>query len=511
MQMLTGLCAAVALSACVLGETAPPPEEGPPAVERVGLVTTPRHGEQRSTGDVVVEGVYEAAGATIVVERWDATRKQWLTAATTASSATGEPDGSRTLHAFRATIDLDLEAWPPGGLVSLRTVVDGAILPSLDVETETQHCIDDLSTWGERIERCTTELPTVTLVDTGEPPPVADHLYLDAKGRITPDQTTAYYQAINAPTTVTAFLTRYGLDSPNVPALTYYNEGDLRTGREIRCNTHSTPQGTGVACTTFNYGIFGSDPAEALDLAVTGRLSGVGAGSFANVSMIYDPPITAPNAVKFIVYNAAGTLLTEAQLDTRGDNASIPNNCINCHGGEASYDPVTRQVRGARFLPFDPSAFVFSDRATMTRRDQEDPMRTLNQLFLTAAPTDALSEVVRGWYGGGATLRGVADTSVVPVAWRGASTAATYRNLIATTCRGCHASRTDALAFTTPDQLRARSAQIVQSVCEKGGDARHAMPSAEASLARFWEGPSRAYLAGFLGVEAVGACVPGAL
>jgi hypothetical protein len=36
----------------------------------------------------------------------------------------------------------------------------------------------------------------------------------------------------------------------------------------------------------------------------------------------------------------------------------------------------------------------------------------------------------------------------------------------------------------------------------------HAMPSAEASLARFWSGPARADLAGFLGPEQVGACPP---
>jgi hypothetical protein len=65
--------------------------------------------------------------------------------------------------------------------------------------------------------------------------------------------------------------------------------------------------------------------------------------------MVYDPP-TAPNAVKFMVFNAAGALLTPAQLDTRGDNTSIPNNRINCHGSDG-YDAATHSVIGARFPP----------------------------------------------------------------------------------------------------------------------------------------------------------------
>ena len=133
---------------------------------------------------------------------------------------------------------------------------------------------------------------------------------------------------------------------------------------------------------------------------------------------------------------------------------------------------------------------------------------TLTLVDEAARPPElALAETVRGWYGGGAALTGAADPSVVPAAWRGPASAPTYRNAIATACRGCHASRSDALAFATPDQLRARAADIVQAICG-AGNAAHAMPSAEASLARFWSGPARAYLAGLLGPEAVGACPP---
>jgi hypothetical protein len=504
MKQLVVLCFTVASSACMMvGEDAPPP--GPSAHE--GIVTSPRHGVGQSGGDVAVQGFYSDPGATVVVERWDASQQAWVAAAEGTTSTTGMLDDGKMLYPFQLSVTVR-DVWPEGGLLSLRTRVDDLSLPSLADEAETQQCMDGHTTWHERIASCVSNIPAITMVDTTVNVPSLIHRYLDNKGSGTPADTQAYYQEIAAPPTVAQFLSTYGLDDPTVPTLTYYNLGDLATGREIRCKTHETAAGTGVACTTFNYGVFGSKEADALQLAVDGRIAGAGKGSFANVSMIYDPPITAPNAVRFMVYNTAGTLQTQAQLDTRGDNTSIPQNCLNCHGSDSSYDPATHRVTGARFLPFDPSAFVFSDRPSMARRDQEDAMRALNQTFLAAAPSDTLAETVRGWYGGNATLQGTADTTVVPAAWSGPADAPLYRNVIAVSCRGCHASRSDALAFATPDQFRARGSQIVSAICGTGRDAAHAMPSAEASLDRFWSGPARAYLAGFFGAEVVGACVP---
>lgn len=502
MNLLTGLCVAMVLSGCVVGgdEIAVPPPTP------TGIVTSPRHGAAQPAGDVAVDGYYSEPAATVVVERWDAAGQAWATAGTAVTDPAGMTDAGAPLYPFHVAASVGA-GWPAGGLLSLRAHVAGVTLASLDTDSETQHCIDAHTTWHDRIASCASGFATVTLIDEAVQPPALAHRFLDIKGASTPDDTAAYYQAIGAPATLADFLSTYGLDDPATPTLTYYNLGDLATGREIRCKTHETAAGTGVACTTFNYGPFGSVAADALDLAVAGRMAGGGKGAFANVSMVYDPPITAPNAVKFMVFNAAGAPLTSAQLDTRGDNTSIPNNCINCHGSDGGYDASTHSVIGARFLPFDPSAFLFSDRPGMTRSDQEAAMRALNQTFLAAAPSDALAETVRGWYGGSATLAGPADTAVVPAAWQGAASAPTYRNVIATACRGCHASRSDTLAFATPDQLRARAGDIVQAICG-AGNAAHAMPSAEASLARFWSGPARAYLAGFFGPEVMGACPP---
>lgn len=507
MKSTMAMCLVAALSGCLVGDETPwvGSEPDPTPLDRAGIVTSPRHGGLRDGGDLVVDGYYSTPGATVVIERWDDGKRAWVTAGTGTTSTTGVVEGGSSMYSFKTSASV-LSATTPGGLLSLRARVGDTALPSLGAEAETQHCLDGRTTWHDRITDCASGASAITMIDNNQATPALAHRFLDNKGAITPNDTAAYYQTINAPTTLTAFLNKYQLN--DAPTLTYYNLGDLATGREIRCKPQTTSAGTGVACTTFNYGIFGSELVDSLDLAVKGRASGIGTGSFANVSMVYDPPITAPNAVKFMVYNAAGALQTEAQLDTRGDNASIPNNCLNCHGSDSSYNAATRQVLGARFLPFDPSAFVFSDRAGMTRRDQEETMRTLNQTFLLAAPSEALADTVRGWYGGAQNLLGTADTSVVPAAWQGRENAAVYRNVIATTCRGCHASRSDALAFATPEQFRARGAQIIAAICGSASDAAHAMPSAEASLVRFWSGPERAYLAGFFGAEMVGTCAP---
>ncbi|HEX4417544.1 MAG TPA: hypothetical protein VH165_06575 [Kofleriaceae bacterium] len=512
MKLIKALCLAGSLVACTtIGDgddtsTGPGPTPAP-TLDHEGIVTSPRHGGAKQTGDLVVDGFYSDPGATVTIEHWNPISQSWLAAATGTSSATATSDGSaRPLYAFHVPVALDSAAWPAGGLVSLRVRIGDAALPSFDAEPQTQQCIDGRATWHDRAASCASGLGTLTLVDTDVSPPASSHRFLDIKGQSAPADVQAYYQVIGAPTSLQAFLTTYGLDAPNTPTLTYYNLGDLATGREIRCKPHLTAAGTGVACTTFNYGQFGTTTeADALDLAVTGRSSG--SGWFANVSMVYDPPITAPNAVKFMVYGPTGALQTQAKLDSRGDNTSIPNNCLNCHGSDSSYNAAAHQATGARFLPFDPSAFVFSDRTGVTRNDQEATMRVLNQDFLLAAPSDALADAVTTWYGGDSSLPGVADTSAVPEAWRGPDSAPLYRNVVAVACRGCHASRSDDLAFATPAQFRAQSAAIIGAICGNS-DSAHAMPSAEASLARFWSGPARAYIAGFFGPDAMGACVP---
>jgi hypothetical protein len=215
--------------------------------------------------------------------------------------------------------------------------------------------------------------------DRNEPPPRhLDVLSEQPVGSI--EETIAYYAAINAPPTLTDFMTRFGFPGDETSAV-YYNLGDLGIGREMHCRATETPAG-GLACYVRNYGTFGGtfDDAIAAMLAAGPPL--------ATVAMVYTPPIDAPNAVSFIVYGPDGSLVNEAQLDTRGDNKSIPQNCLNCHGGRSRYDLATHASQGARFLPFDPSAFAYAEQPDLTLAAQEGKLRQLNRL-VNAAPTSA--------------------------------------------------------------------------------------------------------------------------
>src|SRR5207253_2794767 len=151
-------------------------------------------------------------------------------------------------------------------------------------------------------------------------------------------------------------------------------------GREMHCRQTKSPAG-GVACYVRNFGEFGGSAAQAMNELVAGGVP------LATVAMVYTPPITAPNAIEFFVYSGAGTLTTSAQLDTHGDNTSIPANCINCHGGGARYDPASHAVLGAQFLAFDPAAYTFATTAGLRFADQEPAFAQLDQLVLATSPT----------------------------------------------------------------------------------------------------------------------------
>jgi hypothetical protein len=262
-----------------------------------------------------------------------------------------------------------------------------------------------------------------------------------------------------------------------------------------------------VACYSSNYGEFGGDPEIALTAAILGTESGESTGAFASVCMVFRPPLTAPNSVQFIVYGPDGTLLNEAPLDTKGDNPSIPQNCIGCHGIKATYDASTNAVNGARFLPFDPGAFRFSEQAGYTRADQEENIRALNDAIRSAALSAAALEFVEGLYAGDPTVEGtVADESFVPRGWRNtARDAAVYRNAIGPYCRACHGSH-DAdrgLDFASADATRDLwGGTLGPLLC---GDS-HGMPNAEQVMKRFWASPARAYLASHYNFA--GACAP---
>jgi hypothetical protein len=332
-------------------------------------------------------------------------------------------------------------------------------------------------------------------------------LYLVENGAGSRAETEEYYRAINAPTTLTAFIAEFGFGRRDEVRARYYNAGDLGIGRDMHCRAISTGKGPGMACYVNNFGTFGDSASQNTAALFNGT------AAFATVAMVYRPPIDAPNAVTFYVYGGNGNLLNEAQLDTFGDNVSIPQNCLNCHGGGTGrYDRGTNAVTGARFLPFDPAAFGFGTSTGTRLSDQHESFRKLNALVVASAPTAAVQELVEGAYqqtGGLAQPGSTFTDTYVPPGWQhDAATRAVYLAAIAPYCRGCHAAyqtnaAEDVLSFKTAEGVRKVATTIATRICTPGP---HGMPNAEITADAFFSSGARALLLTWL--DQPGACSP---
>ena len=483
--MMHSICA-LGLCGCVAGIAATSTQDGAP-VDTFGAIVEPRLGTvvvgDTATTTLTIAGVHTRADYEIAIQvpARPEDLGTWVTIATTRTAHEPSSTDASTYEwqVAIAPAGLDRARWPQGGLLRIRAVGgDGEQLAGFYQDSDA--CLSGSSTWRARVADCGAVFSTgVIVASPGDPIDVAARpRFLDRRGSIADSETATYYQTIGAPATLADFRSKLGFGGDDVTS-TYYNAGDLGIGREMHCR--SQPAG-GLACYVANYGVFGGDPDLALDRAVTRT------DSFAAVAMVYTPPADAPNSVQFMVYGAAGGLVTRAVLDRFGDNASIPNNCLNCHGSAASYDASTHEVTQARFLMFDPAAFRFSHRDGFTLDAERTNLAQLDQLVRDANPTGAMVELL--------------DGAPVPAAWNtSARDRELYTNVVAYACRSCHVARTDALAFASPDDVRRYADAIRQDVC-----VTHAMPNAEVPLARLWSGPARAYLASYL--EIPGACAP---
>jgi hypothetical protein len=219
--------------------------------------------------------------------------------------------------------------------------------------------------------------------------------------------------------------------------------------------------------------------------------------AFVTLAMSYTG-VPGPNAVKFMAYDTAGNLTTTAQLDSTGNNVSIPNSCINCHGIDAFYSVPTATVSAnARFLPFDPFNFKYSTAAGFTSADQAGKLRRLNQLLRAANPTIATAELIDGMYAPKFVTdpTAVANDSFVPAAWQTPSGnvagASLYRGLVKVGCRTCHVS---SVSDTTDFNARANFDAFIGPIRADVCGTAHTMPNAERPMKKLWESGARAYL-----------------
>jgi mono/diheme cytochrome c family protein len=240
---------------------------------------------------------------------------------------------------------------------------------------------------------------------------------------------------------------------------------------------------------------------------------------------------------KFYNFNPAGVRQLFVNLDNRGPKA-MPGPCITCHGGRG--DALTpadstgkrrfnlvqngvSQTRGdvqARMHPFEPDVFDFAATyAGFSRPEQEAKIKTINRMILctyplavpSTAPEDACrratgtsewqgteADVIKAAYGGDGLPQATYNDTYVPPSWETAGQATLYKEVVATSCRTCHAMRgTNAqsdIDFTSYDKFAGFADRIKAHVIDRGN-----MPLAFIVYDAFWEHPTRpTLLANFL-------------
>lgn len=301
--------------------------------------------------------------------------------------------------------------------------------------------------------------------------------WLTYKGTGTDLETTEYYNAISAPTTLNAWKTAYGFTGSNDVTAIYYNAGDLGFGREMHCRR----SGADVACYVANHGYGASGPPESsVEAAVNNQLT------LPVVSMVYVNALNGlGNDVRFYVYDNAGNRLNKVALDSEGDKF-VPYICLPCHGG--TYNSTTNAVTGASFLPFDLPSFRYSSQSGFTAANQEEEIRLLNSMVRDTNPEPLITELINGWYagtGGVNNANAVLDDSFIPAAYNGnANDRALYNNVYKLYCRTCHTAQGTTLS--NPGDLGIASYAVFTGFY---------MPHTEKTNHAFWHSEAPRYLA----------------
>jgi hypothetical protein len=326
-------------------------------------------------------------------------------------------------------------------------------------------------------------------------------------------------------------------DDPLTPAAletrgVYSNHGDLGFGRDMHCKKQMASDGQlDVACYVTNYGTILTDDQDDANAAVTGTTVGM-SSLVATVAMEYSriesPPVNPTEfddpqrVVKFYVFNAAGTPVHAADLDS-GVNIRprpVPQLCMVCHGGNypaavcpgpptpAGVPPFNcrDQVKlGSLFLPFDLHNYVFPTTVTAqipdpSKNGQQAAFQTLNQDIVLASNPGIQGQAIHDviscagpgndcMYPGGGPQNQHEDF-VVPAAansWQATAGKQTmYKVVVANACRTCHVANPSLnLRFTD-------SSQIIDVVANRLGTSesrvcsQHVMPHAKRTHDLFW-------------------------
>lgn len=281
---------------------------------------------------------------------------------------------------------------------------------------------------------------------------------------------------------VNGFAAQGQAPGPNEVEATYFNNGDLRLGREMHCIEHDTGN---IACATINYGAPGSiDLSESSLQEAIDRL-----GPLAAVTMEFNPS-DLENTVNFAAYNLQSDeqeRIEYLQLDNEHAK-SVPGVCLNCHSGE--FNPETNSVTGATFLPFDIETFKFQEKGEFSEAALSESLRGLNAMVKRVnenVGNTTIPTLIDGWYGDPNQAGAIFDKSFIPESFSAnRDDRIFYKEVLQKFCLNCHT------AIQTPalDMVNSNAALIkafVQPFLCQTQAGLPIMPHAEASDIQFWE------------------------
>jgi hypothetical protein len=218
------------------------------------------------------------------------------------------------------------------------------------------------------------------------------------------------------------------------------------------------------------------------------RLAAEGLHYKNTVCITYRPSAAPGYEVQFYTYNGDNIRREWAQLDTLGPRP-LPQVCMNCHGG--SYDNEKHLAKFARFLPMDPNVVVFPDTPGVTRADQEERIRIINELSTHSPLTPAQREMIDGLYLGKVDVPGtVSQNEWYPAAWKDTDA---HRDLfdkvVKPNCETCHLAMQTGPSGQTLSiyNLFAAPSSLMDAGLEGVVCGSFAMPNSQATRLNFWE------------------------
>jgi hypothetical protein len=270
----------------------------------------------------------------------------------------------------------------------------------------------------------------------------------------------------------------------------YGNSGDLGVGRRAFCEQklRGPPYAIGVytICYATAHGARPGEPGFNDLQTITHPGEGVGSDFILSMVITKD----ASGTVFLVLGSQSGkaTLLPSVNLDTEGPKL-VPFTCLSCHGG--TYNPTTRKVDGASFLPLNPGLLAFA--SPEDQAGQEEKIRTINAMIVNSDPKSAVATYLRGLYGNNVAVPGTRATpDYVPQGW--APQAGFYRQVVRPYCATCHLAAPSDWNFASWSNFQSNATLIKIAVCNA-----HTMPHSELQYKAFWtKNTGAVYLPGLL-------------